>query len=44
MSHEQAQAIMALVEQHRQHERRVANRYMVLSAILVIATIWILLL
>ena len=44
MTHEQAQNIMELVEQHRQRERQVANCYMAVAAILVIATIWILLL
>lgn len=39
MSHEQAQEIMELVEQHRQHERQVANCYWAVAAILLIATL-----
>ena len=42
MTHEQAQNIMELVEQHRQRERQVANRYMVVAAMLGIATLAIL--
>ena len=42
MSHEQAAEIMAMVEQHRQHERQVANRYWTVAAILLLATIGIL--
>ena len=43
MSHEQAAEIMAMVEQHRQQERQVANRYWALAAILAIATLAMLL-
>lgn len=39
MSHEEAQGIMSLVEQHRQYERQVANRYWALAAILALATL-----
>ncbi len=41
MSHEQAQEIMELVEQHRKRERQVANCYWTVAAILLIATIGI---
>ncbi len=39
MNHEQAQNIMAMVEQHRQYERQVANRYWTVAAILALATL-----
>ena len=42
MSHEQAQEIMAMVEQH-QRERQVANRYWAVAAILALATLAMLL-
>ena len=41
MTHEQAQNIMELVEQHRQRERQVANCYWTVAAILLLATIGI---
>jgi hypothetical protein len=39
MSHEQAAEIMAMVEQHRQYERQVANRYWALALVLALATL-----
>lgn len=43
MSHDEARNIMALVEQYRQNERRVANCYWTVAAILLAATIGMLL-